>query len=111
MKSAILAFLFLGFSVFGQENDFNELTYNEYLGYVKKYHPLVKNANLEISRAQANLMMASGGFDPTVKAQTHLGRAARHNEPRGRKGKNRGFHGLFKGTKSHNPNSFINDNY
>jgi len=44
-----------------------EMTYNEYLGYVKKYHPLVKNANLQISKAQANLMMARGGFDPKLE--------------------------------------------
>ncbi|MEZ7497559.1 TolC family protein [Flavobacterium sp. Arc3] len=66
MKHLILVFLFLGFAVFGQQKEANEFTYNEYLGYVKKYHPLVKNANLEISKAQANLMMARGGFDPKI---------------------------------------------
>jgi len=67
MKHLILVFLFMGFSVFGQKNNTNEFTYNEYLGYVKKYHPLVKNADLEISKAQANLMMARGGFDPKIE--------------------------------------------
>jgi hypothetical protein len=28
-----------------------EFTFNEYLGYVKKFHPLVKTANLEINKA------------------------------------------------------------
>jgi outer membrane protein TolC len=37
------------------------------LGYVKKYHPLVKSAGLEINQAQANLMMARGGFDPKIE--------------------------------------------
>ena len=50
---------------FAQENP-NELSYNEYLGYVKKFHPLVKTANLELSKAQANLMLARGGFDPKI---------------------------------------------
>ena len=45
----------------------NEFTYNEFLGFVKKYHPLVRNANLEIAAAQANLLMARGGFDPKVE--------------------------------------------
>jgi len=63
MKS-ILVFLFLSCSLFGQENNLKELTYNEYLGFVKKYHPMVKSANLEVNNAQANLMMARGGFDP-----------------------------------------------
>ncbi|WP_310554778.1 TolC family protein [Flavobacterium sp.] len=44
-----------------------EFNYNEYLGYVKKYHPLVKTANLNLNQAQANLMMARGGFDPKIE--------------------------------------------
>jgi outer membrane protein TolC len=55
---------FLGFS---QEKSLNVLTYNEFLGYVKKFHPLVKTANLELNKAQANLMMARGGFDPKIE--------------------------------------------
>lgn len=43
------------------------LTYNEYLGYVKKFHPMVKSANLQVNSAQANLMMARGGFDPKIE--------------------------------------------
>ena len=58
--------LFFSFSLFGQANQ-KELTYNEYLGYVKKYHPMVKSAALQISGAQANLMMARGGFDPKIE--------------------------------------------
>ncbi|MFV8335989.1 TolC family protein [Flavobacterium sp. RSP29] len=67
MKQLFLAFLFFGFSVNAQEITSKELTYTEFLGYVKKYHPLVKNANLEINKAQANLMMARGGFDPKIE--------------------------------------------
>lgn len=67
MKHIFLAFLFFGFALTAQEITSKELTYNEFLGFVKKYHPLVKNANLEISKAQANLMMARGGFDPKIE--------------------------------------------
>ena len=67
MKHIFLALLFFGFTLTAQEITSKELTYNEFLGYVKKYHPLVKNANLEISKAQANLMMARGGFDPKIE--------------------------------------------
>jgi outer membrane protein TolC len=67
MKQLLFAFLLFGFTVFGQEFPSKELTYTEFLGYVKKYHPLVKNANLEINKAQANLMMARGGFDPKIE--------------------------------------------
>ncbi|RBN50390.1 TolC family protein [Flavobacterium psychrolimnae] len=67
MKQLFLAFLFLGFAATAQDITSKEFTYMEFLGYVKKYHPLVKNANLEISKAQANLMMARGGFDPKIE--------------------------------------------
>ena len=67
MKHVFLAFLFFGFSAIAQVSLSKELTYPEFLGFVKKYHPLVKNANLEVSKAQANLMMARGGFDPKIE--------------------------------------------
>lgn len=66
MKKYLL-FLLLGLTVFGQNTNLKELTFTEYLGYVKKYHPMVKSANLEISNAQASLMMARGGFDPKIE--------------------------------------------
>ena len=67
MKHVFLAFLFCGFAVTAQNSSSKEFTYTEFLGYVKKYHPLVKSANLEINKAQANLMMARGGFDPKIE--------------------------------------------
>lgn len=67
MKQLFLAFLFFGFVATAQDINSKEFTYTEFLGYVKKYHPLVKNANLEINKAQANLMMARGGFDPKIE--------------------------------------------
>ena len=64
-----LFYLLLSFSIVtqGQETASKELSYNEFLGYVKKYHPLVKNAQLELNKAQAELMMARGGFDPKIE--------------------------------------------
>ncbi|MBP1221781.1 TolC family protein [Flavobacterium sp. 1355] len=71
MKSVIKLFslLFLFGFLNGHSQDFNkeELSYSEFLGYVKKYHPLVKQANLEVSTAQAALMAARGGFDPKIE--------------------------------------------
>ena len=73
MKRIILLFLLFNFVANSQTIDPNpnaldkEFSFNEYLGYVKKFHPLVKNADLEISAAQANLMMARGGFDPKIE--------------------------------------------
>ena len=74
MKYLLLLLSLLASTVYCQSNtesqlplNLKEMSYNEYLGFVKKYHPLVKNANLEISKAQANLMMARGGFDPKLE--------------------------------------------
>lgn len=66
MKKLVLMFSLIGFCVFGQEKIPNEFTYDEYLGIVKKYNPLVKIADLEISKSQANLMKARGSFDPKI---------------------------------------------
>lgn len=61
-----ILFLLLCCSLNAQVTD-SVFTYNEFLGYVKKYHPVVKQADLEINRAQAALMMARGGFDPKIE--------------------------------------------
>jgi outer membrane protein TolC len=53
-------------SFFGQ-NAPTEFSFNEFLGYVKKYHPLVKQADLKLNEAQANLMQARGAFDPKIE--------------------------------------------
>ena len=68
MRFSIYILLFIGTLAFGQTTISNEFSYNEFLGYVKKYHPLVKIADLNISEAQANLIMARGGFDPKLEA-------------------------------------------
>ena len=67
MKNFLILFLFIGVIANGQNTVSKELSYNEFIGYVKKFHPLVKNANLEINKAQANLMIARGGFDPKIE--------------------------------------------
>lgn len=61
-----LLFILLLISAKGLSQN-QEFTFNEFLGFVKKFHPLVKNAQLNIDQAQANLMMARGGFDPKIE--------------------------------------------
>lgn len=58
----------LNYSLYAQETESKILSFNEYLGYVKKYHPVTKQAELTIDEAQANLMRARGGFDPKIEA-------------------------------------------
>ncbi len=67
MKFLYCILLFSGFSGVGQNSETKQFSYNEFLGYVKKYHPMVKSANLNIDAAQANLMKARGGFDPKIE--------------------------------------------
>lgn len=66
INSLKLFFILFSVSVFSQATS-KELSFEEYLGFVKKFHPLVKTANLEINKAQANLMMSRGAFDPKVE--------------------------------------------
>lgn len=51
----------------GQAQDSIVLGFNEYLGYVKQYHPIAKQAQLTLNIGQANLMKARGGFDPKIE--------------------------------------------
>lgn len=67
MRKHILV-LFLCLGTFSQaQRDSIVLNFNEFLGYVKKHHPIAKQAGLTISIAQANLMKARGGFDPKLE--------------------------------------------
>ena len=58
-------FILLFQAGFSQENDV--LSFSEYLGYVKKYHPIVKQSNLVISESEAKLLKARGSFDPKIE--------------------------------------------
>ncbi len=71
MKSKLIYFILFicsNLSVFGQDT-MTEFSFNEFLGYVKKYHPLVKQADLKLNEAQANLMLARGAFDPKIEVE------------------------------------------
>jgi outer membrane protein TolC len=66
MNRFLFPFLLISCLTIGQTTPSEELSYNEFLGFVKKYHPLVKSSLLDVSAAQANLMAARGGFDPQI---------------------------------------------
>ncbi|BFP41592.1 TolC family protein [Flavobacteriaceae bacterium GF1] len=67
MKRYLIYLAFLIPVVSNAQQDTLELGFNEYLGYVKKYHPIARQAQLTISIGQANLMKARGGFDPKIE--------------------------------------------
>ncbi|WP_420320582.1 TolC family protein [Flagellimonas sp.] len=60
-------FLFAAVDKIHGQQDSLVLNFKEYLGYVKKYHPIAKQAQLTIAIGQANLMKARGGFDPKIE--------------------------------------------
>ena len=59
-------FLLLSGYAFAQDST-SAITLAEYLGYVKTYHPIVKQANLIINESEAKLMKARGAFDPKLE--------------------------------------------
>jgi outer membrane protein TolC len=61
-----IVFLLSG-SAFSQNSLDSILTLGEYLGYVKTYHPIVKQANLIINESEAKLLKARGAFDPKLE--------------------------------------------
>nr|WP_321223527.1 TolC family protein [uncultured Psychroserpens sp.] len=67
----ILLFISIAPLTFAQTQDTIILSFSEYLGYVKKYHPIAKQANLTIKIGQANLMKARGAFDPKIEVDNN----------------------------------------
>lgn len=69
MKKFVLYILFFTATLNIQANNpiENIFSYEEFLGYVKKHHPLVKQANLTLNVGEANLLRARGGFDPKIE--------------------------------------------
>lgn len=64
-QSYIYCFLFLFVNtLYAQTDTTRILSINEYLGIIKKYHPIAKQADLLTEQAKANLRIARGGFDP-----------------------------------------------
>jgi len=42
------------------------LTFTEFMGYVKEFHPIVGQADLRLEQGEARLLEARGGFDPKI---------------------------------------------
>ncbi|TKD65386.1 TolC family protein [Flavobacterium sp. ASW18X] len=67
IKYFCVAILFLLATVGYAQSADAILGFEEYLGYVKKYHPIARQAQLTLSVGQANLLKARGGFDPKIQ--------------------------------------------
>ncbi|WP_460218961.1 TolC family protein [Psychroserpens sp. MEBiC05023] len=66
-KYLSILFVFIITSTSAQVHDSKVLSFGEYLGYVKKHHPIAKQAELTLQFGQANLMKARGAFDPKIE--------------------------------------------
>ena len=71
MKKYFLFILFFSLSssalkAQSEPNTGLDLSLQEFLAYVKLYHPIAKQAELKISQAEAKLMKARGNFDPKL---------------------------------------------
>ena len=67
MKHLIAIILLLVGSLAHSQDSTSVITLAEYLGYVKSFHPIVKQANLVVNESEANLMKSRGAFDPKLE--------------------------------------------
>ncbi|MAP55276.1 MAG: transporter [Altibacter sp.] len=59
-----------GLLLHGQDLDLESpaiLTFEEYMGFVKKHHPYAKQASIKLDMAEASVLKARGAFDPKVE--------------------------------------------
>ena len=70
MVTRILLLLFLPVcQIFGQTSDtLKTLNVEQILGIVRKYHPVVRQTDINIDKSRADLLIARGGFDPVASA-------------------------------------------
>ncbi|TNJ43527.1 TolC family protein [Tamlana fucoidanivorans] len=66
MRTIILLFVFFT-SICTAQDSTSVITLSEYLGYVKSFHPIVKQAHLVISESEAKLLKSRGAFDPKLE--------------------------------------------
>ena len=67
MRAFILSILFCFSGLVSAQDSTSVMSLSEYLGYVKSFHPIVKQANLIINESEAKLMKARGAFDPKLE--------------------------------------------
>ena len=67
MKNFIIILCFFNVTIGFSQDNASVLSLEEYLGYVKKYHPIVKQAYLITSESEINLLKSRGAFDPKLE--------------------------------------------
>lgn len=71
MKPLFLIFIIIynSFILYAQSDSTRLFTEQAYFQWILAYHPLVRQANLLTTEAQAELRMARGGFDPKLLSE------------------------------------------
>ena len=66
MRSLLYKILLLGIILLPKQTVLSQevISLEDFLGYVKGYHPFLKQANLKLSESQAKLLKSRGAFDP-----------------------------------------------
>ncbi len=67
MRYLIFIFFFVSSQGFGQTLDSRVLSFEEYLGWVKQFHPMAKQAQLRMEEGTAQLLASRGAFDPKIE--------------------------------------------
>jgi outer membrane protein TolC len=67
MKNWLLLFMFTSNVSFAQQKEM--FTLDAFINQVKQFHPLAKQASMQVDKAKADLLAAKGGFDPTINLE------------------------------------------
>ena len=67
MRLRILIIMLSFSRIISAQDSTTVINLSEYLGYVKTFHPIVKQANLVINESEAKLLKARGAFDPKLE--------------------------------------------
>jgi outer membrane protein TolC len=67
MKALFTSILLCFSFIISAQDSTAVISLSEYLGYIKSFHPVVKQANLTINESEAKLMKARGAFDPKLE--------------------------------------------
>jgi outer membrane protein TolC len=68
--SIALLYFFFGPRLHAQDSAGKILSPDNFIGIVKQFHPVIRQANINIEKAAAGITTARGGFDPSVYLET-----------------------------------------
>lgn len=62
----VLVLVLLSVSCMAGDSTYHVLTKDDFINIVKLYHPIAKQADLQVERAKANVQQSRGAFDPEI---------------------------------------------